>query len=72
MCGRLNKYSWFEPIGNIYEQSFSEIWYGETRREQAKTVLNREFCTKYCPECRLTKFNVLLERIERIKTKDFI
>ena len=72
LCGRLNKYSWFEPIGNIYEQSFSEIWYGETRREQAKTVLNREFCTKYCPECRLTKFNVLLERIERIKTKDFI
>ena len=72
LCGRLNIYSWFEPMGNLYDKSFKEMWSGEIRKKQAKMVLDKEFCKKYCPECRLTKFNVLFERLEKIKTRSFI
>lgn len=72
LCGRLNIHSWVEPIGNINKESFSSIWSGQKRREQANMVLSTDFCAKHCPRCRLTKFNKLFSHISRIKTKSFI
>jgi len=72
LCGRLNKYEWVEPIGNIRLNSFQQIWQGAKRKEQANLVLSSEFCHHYCPECRITKFNILFDKINNIKTKNFI
>lgn len=72
LCGRLNKYDWFKPIGSLKTQSFNEIWLGEERLKQTKTVLDSNFCLKFCPECRLTKYNILFDSMSKIKTSDFI
>lgn len=72
LCGRLNIHTWFEPIGNINSESFHDIWFGEKRLKQSNLVLDQGFCKKYCPKCRLTKYNQLFHRIEKIKTKNFI
>jgi len=72
LCGRLNRYDWVEPIGSLNDQSFNDIWLGQERIRQAQTVLNREFCLKWCPECRMTKYNILFENTAKIKTNNFI
>lgn len=72
LCGRLNIYDWVKPIGNIRAQSFNEIWNGAERCRQSSEVFDPAFCTKYCPECRITKFNMEFERLEHIKTFNFI
>jgi len=72
LCGRLNIYPWFEPIGNVNSESFYDIWHGEKRREQYKMILDGEFNKKYCPKCRLAKFNQLFNRVSKMKTRNFI
>ena len=72
LCGRLNIYDWFEPIGNINTSTFKEIWTGEKRLSQMKQVLSEQFCKKWCPECRITKYNKLLSNVKQIKTRNFI
>ncbi len=72
LCGRLNIHLWFEPMGNIYKESFRDIWLGEKRKKQSKIVLDPDFCKKHCPRCRLTKFNQLFNRLDKIKTRNFI
>jgi radical SAM protein with 4Fe4S-binding SPASM domain len=72
LCGRLNIYKDWTPMGNLYKESFSEIWNGEERKRQAELVKNGEFCNKKCPACRLTKFNRFVADLEKTKTKDFI
>lgn len=72
LCGRLNIYDWVKPIGNLYENSFHEIWHGDERKKQSKTVMDSNFCRKWCPECRLTKYNILFKNASTIKTGDFI
>lgn len=72
ICGRLNIYDWLEPIGNINQQKFEEIWNGETRKKQAEMVSKADFCERNCPQCRVTKFNRLFERLETINSKHFI
>lgn len=72
LCGRLNIYDWLEPIGNINEQSFHDIWYGIERLKQLEMVHDGEFCRQNCPQCRVSKFNQLLERLENTKSKNFI
>lgn len=72
LCGRLNIYPWFPPMGNIREATFKEIWHGEVRRRQSRQVLESRFCETYCPQCRLAKFNQLLVRLERTKSTHFI
>jgi MoaA/NifB/PqqE/SkfB family radical SAM enzyme/spore coat polysaccharide biosynthesis protein SpsF (cytidylyltransferase family) len=72
ICGRLNKYEWLKPIGNLYKESFHDIWHGEERHHQAGKIMGSGFCQKWCPECRLTKYNVLFENMQKIKTKNFI
>lgn len=72
LCGRLNIYRWLRPIGNINSQSFQEIWLGEERRNQAEMVKDSEFCKRNCPQCRISKFNELLDRLENVGSKHFI
>jgi radical SAM protein with 4Fe4S-binding SPASM domain len=72
LCGRLNIYDWVQPLGNICEQDFHKIWEGEERQRQAKQVLEADFCEKNCPQCRISKFNQLLNRMNNIKTPNFI
>lgn len=72
LCGRLNIYRWLRPIGNINSQSFQDIWLGEERRNQAEMVQDKEFCKRNCPQCRITKFNELLDRLEHVGSKHFI
>ena len=72
LCGRLNIYDWVRPIGNINAQSFREIWLGEERKRQWEKVRSEDFCLKFCPQCRVSKFNVSIDRMKRIKSKHFI
>lgn len=72
LCGRLNIYRWLRPIGNINNQSFHDIWLGDERRNQAGMVKDKEFCKRNCPQCRITKFNELLDRLENVGSKHFI
>jgi radical SAM protein with 4Fe4S-binding SPASM domain len=72
ICGRLNIHSWLSPIGNIEESGFSEIWSGRERKMQAEQVLSPEFCKDNCPQCRISKFNALLSRLEKTKSRNFI
>lgn len=72
ICGRLNIHDWLKPVGNISEQPFSQIWTGQERHRQAAQVLDPSFCKEFCPQCRITKFNQLFNRINRVKTNNFI
>jgi MoaA/NifB/PqqE/SkfB family radical SAM enzyme len=72
LCGRLNIHDWFEPLGNLNDNSFYEIWNGEKRKEQVGMVKDASFCEKWCPECRLTKYNKVFSNISKIKTRNFI
>ena len=71
-CGRLNIYPWVKPIGNLHKESFNQIWTGDERKQQHEKALDKNFCGKYCPQCRLTKFNELFNRIFSLKTRNFI
>jgi len=72
ICGRLNVYNWWSPIGNLNDAAFRDIWHGETRRTQSAVILQREFCSQYCPECRITKYNNSVDRALSAKTIHFI
>ncbi len=72
LCGRLNKYDWWKPIGNINRQSFKEIWNGDERKKQIEQVMSGEFCSQNCPPCRMTKYNTLMDRVLKVKTRNFI
>ncbi len=72
ICGRLNIHEWIKPIGNINDESFYDIWHGRERRQQIEMLKEAEFCKEHCPECRLTKYNILLNNAGKIKTRNFI
>lgn len=72
LCGRLNIYDWMRPIGNIKEQRFSEIWYGEERKRQLDMIGDPSFCSRNCPQCRISKFNQLFKRLSQTKSVHFI
>jgi radical SAM protein with 4Fe4S-binding SPASM domain len=72
LCGRLNIHPNWSPIGNLYEASFNDIWLSAERAKQADVVLDPLVCRQFCPECRLTKYNILMDGAYKIKTKDFI
>lgn len=72
LCGRMNVYDWMTPIGNLLERSFKEIWKSDERKRQAAMVMDHHFCRQYCPQCRLSKFNALFERLGNIRTPHFI
>ena len=68
----LTKYNWYPPLGNLYDESFYDIWHGQEREKQSRQLLDKDYCRKWCPECRLTKYNVLLDKTLGIKTTNFI
>lgn len=72
LCGRLNIYDWLQPIGNIKNQTFHEIWNGSERKKQLEMIKNKEFCSKNCPQCRVSKYNELFERLLQTKSVHFI
>lgn len=72
ICGRLNIYDWLSPLGNILRTGFCNIWHGEERQRQSAMIADAAFCRANCPECRLTKYNILLDRLQRIRTRRFI
>jgi radical SAM protein with 4Fe4S-binding SPASM domain len=72
ICGRLNIHSWLSPIGNIKNSSFSDIWQSSERKKQADQVLDPEYCKEHCPQCRISKFNSLLTRLDKTKSRNFI
>lgn len=72
LCGRLNIYEWLKPIGNIKYQTFKEIWLGEERKNQLEMVGKKDFCKSNCPQCRITKYNVLFNRLLNTKSLHFI
>lgn len=72
LCGRLNIFDWMKPIGNINSESFGDIWRGSRRREQSAMVRDGSFCSKWCPECRMAKYNTVLQRLKQVRTVNFI
>ncbi|MBU1076184.1 MAG: radical SAM protein [Spirochaetes bacterium] len=72
LCGRLNIHPNWKPIGNLYKNTFKEIWLGKERKEQILKVIDPEFCKANCPECKLTKYNVLFNKLGKMMTVDFI
>ncbi|MFH1140017.1 MAG: radical SAM protein [Pseudomonadota bacterium] len=72
ICGRLNQYETWEPLGNLNQESFNQIWTGPKRREQVGILYQPDFCRSNCPQCRMTKYNRLLSDVEKIKTRNFI
>ena len=72
ICGRLNIYDWLKPIGNIREKCFHEIWEGEERRRQTEMISDADFCKRNCPQCRVSKFNYLFDKLYGIKSRHFI
>ncbi|MDR0356304.1 MAG: radical SAM protein [Deltaproteobacteria bacterium] len=72
LCGRLNDDPATGAMGNLLENSFSEIWRGQSRRRWSRWAAKGDYCLKHCPQCRMTKYNRLLADLKRIKTCDFI
>jgi MoaA/NifB/PqqE/SkfB family radical SAM enzyme len=72
LCGRLCQDPWPGPLGYLNDQSFKDIWSGAQRAEQAALASRGDFCQGHCPPCRMTKYNRLLSRLARIRTRDFI
>jgi MoaA/NifB/PqqE/SkfB family radical SAM enzyme len=72
LCGRLNAAPRVGPLGDLTISGFAEIWAGEERRRQASQTASADFCQANCPPCRLTKYNRLLHRLARLKTRHFI
>lgn len=72
ICGRLHIHPEWGPIGNLYKKSFNEIWNSLERKHQAAKILNPDFTKKYCPVCRMTKFNKVIYDLKSIKTVNFL
>lgn len=72
ICGRLNVYDWLKPIGNITKESFHSIWNGDERRRQIDMISSADFCKENCPQCRISKFNALFDKIYGITSVHFI
>ena len=58
-------------IGNLYENTFKEIWEGERRR--ANWEMMQTFDIKECRlNCRMAKQNVYLEEFAKVSHRNFI
>ena len=60
-------------LGDLRTQTAKEILFGEERKEWVEKLKNPAFTGQHCPECRHTKFNIILDQVAQSeKTKDFI
>ena len=58
-------------LGNIYENTFWEIWESEKKRNATKKLLNFK-CQEGCSVCRITPFNKIFRNLDNMNTKEFI
>lgn len=58
-------------LGNIYQNSFSDIWISPYREKISQRLLRPE-CQEGCSVCRVTGFNMILNQLENVHTKHFI
>ncbi|MCM1182624.1 MAG: radical SAM protein [Roseburia sp.] len=58
-------------LGNVYENSFEDIWVSPYREQISQRLLNAE-CQNGCSACRVTGFNVIFEQLEKVHSKHFI
>ena len=49
-------------VGNLYENSFEEIWYGK-RHEEVKETSNRRWECGDCKNCRAISYNMIMEEL---------
>jgi MoaA/NifB/PqqE/SkfB family radical SAM enzyme len=72
LCGRLNVDPAAAPIGSLLGGSFGGLWAGPERLRQARLAASGGWCRAHCPQCRMTKYNRLLDQVGRLRTRDFI
>lgn len=72
LCGRLCVDPSAGAIGSLVESGFGDIWRGPGRLEEARLVADGSYCLRRCPQCRMTKYNLLVDRLGRLRTRDFI
>ncbi len=58
-------------LGNLYEESFGEVWRSSYRKQISQKLRNPE-CQKGCSACRMTGFNILFNQLEKVHTGHFI
>ena len=58
-------------LGNVYENSFEDIWVSPYREQVSQKLLNAK-CQSGCSACRVTGFNMIFEQLEKLHTKHFI
>ena len=58
-------------LGNIYQQTFEQIWNSSIHRSTTKKLLNPENQIG-CDVCRITSFNRVFFDVNKIHTKNFI
>lgn len=58
-------------IGNVYENSFGNIWLSPCREQASQKLLSAD-CQKGCSACRITGFNRIFEQLRNVHTKSFI
>lgn len=57
--------------GNVYENSFENIWNSNMRKEMTQKLLQPENQSG-CSVCRITAFNQIIDDLRRLNTKNFI
>ncbi len=58
-------------LGNLNEKSFQEIWASSYHEQVTQKLLNADY-QQGCSVCRITGFNMMLDRLEKLHTKNFI
>ena len=58
-------------LGNVYENSFEDIWISPFRERISQKLLRPE-CQSGCSACRVTGFNMIFEQLEKVHSKHFI
>lgn len=58
-------------IGNLYENSFGDIWRSSCREQASQRLLDPQ-CQNGCRACRITGFNMIFEQLKNVHTKNFI
>jgi len=67
------KYYDSADVGNILTQTPDEIYENKKFKKWVSRSRDKDFCSKECPECRLTKYNVLINEMRKERPdKNFV
>jgi MoaA/NifB/PqqE/SkfB family radical SAM enzyme len=72
LCGRLENDPASDSLGNITREGFGSIWGGAERLRRTRLAADGGRCLALCPQCRMTKYNRLFDRLGRVRTPHFI